>query len=194
MMPDTDPDARPRLTVDWGRARGQRRPTQAATAAVLKSDGHGPGTEAFAETRQASRCGVFFTALSSEGARQRRLHPDVEIFARSPFLERDTALLVEHRFVSWFYDLAGVDRWVGVCRRRARAALHLATGIERLGFDEGQTARLPDDRRRRDALDLVRPGIGVYGYPLSLLPDCTTRPAGRHIRSLARAGSRRPRR
>ncbi len=61
-----------------------------------------------------------------------------------------------HRLIPCLFDLAGIDRWIeGTKEAKAPVALHVETGINRLGLAPEDLASLLQDPLRRNRLDIV---------------------------------------
>ena len=132
--------------------------TTAEVAAVVKADGYGLGVSGIARTLHASGCRTFFTAFSHEAMALRRILDDVEIFVLMPRIADDANDLLANRLIPCLFDLEGVDRWIGAAAgfgSRARAALHVESGIHRLGFAREAFETLLADQARVSRLDVA---------------------------------------
>lgn len=155
------------LTIDldavadnWGllkaRMKGQ------ACAAVVKADGYGVGAVPVAQRLLAEGCSTFFVAHPEEGVALRAALPDpsVEVFILNGLLPGGETLLAHHRLAPCLNDAAQVRAWLAFCATTEpqTAALHVDTGMTRLGLD-------PDDL---DDLDLAAvaaiPGLVVMSH------------------------------
>ncbi|MBF2759151.1 MAG: alanine racemase [Ectothiorhodospiraceae bacterium AqS1] len=154
-------------------------------AAVVKADAYGLGLPAVAQALFAAGCRSFFTAFSHEGIALRRiLGIDAEIFILIPtfgFRQADSVggdsasvpaaslaqaaafdpsceieAMQKHRLIPCLFDITGIDRWIeGTKPARPPAALHVETGINRLGLAPEEVERLLQEPSRRDRLDIV---------------------------------------
>jgi alanine racemase len=117
-----------------------RRAAPARCAAVIKADAYGVGIEAAAPALHAAGCRDFFVAQLSEGVRARAaLGADARIFVLNG-LQSDSDPDIDYRA----HGLAPVigspeelDRWAAFAARESSpppCALHLDTGMNRLGF------------------------------------------------------------
>ena len=132
--------------------------TAAEVAGVVKADGYGLGVSGLAPTLYAAGCRTFFTAFGHEAVELRRMLGDVEIFVLMPRAGDEAHVLHEHRLIPCLFDLEGVDRWIGSVPARgapARAALHVETGIHRLGLGSEELDTLLGDDARRSRLDVT---------------------------------------
>ena len=132
--------------------------TAAEAAAVVKADGYGLGVSGIARALHAAGCRTFFTAFSHEAVALRRILDDVEIFVLMPRIGNDGNDLLANRLTPCLFDLDGVDRWIGTAAgagSRARTALHVESGIHRLGFAREAFDTLLGDEARRSRLDVT---------------------------------------
>ena len=157
-----DGRAAARVLVDLAALTENYRTVVSATAAevagVVKADGYGLGVSGIARALYSAGCRTFFAAFGHEGAELRRLLGDVEIFVLMPNIAEEAGVLHEHRLVPCLFDLEGVDRWIGSVQApgaRAPAALHVETGIHRLGLGAEELDILIGDRARRSRLDVT---------------------------------------
>lgn len=136
-------ESNPQLIVDLGALERNYRAvqdlTRARVAAVVKADAYGLGLEGVAKALSQFNCETFFTALASEGAELRALLPDAEIFVLSPLIEADADLLLSNDLKPCLYDIEQIREFVTRAKDAGRlpaAALHVETGINRLGLDD----------------------------------------------------------
>ena len=151
-----------RVLVDLAALAGNYRAIGSATAAevagVVKADGYGLGVSGIARALYEAGCRTFFTAFGHEAVELRRMLDDVEIFVLMPRVGGEAHLLHEHRLIPCLFDLDGVDRWIGSAAAHGtpgRAALHVETGIHRLGLGREELGTLLGDRSRRSRLDVT---------------------------------------
>ena len=125
-----------------------RRAAPGDCAAVVKANGYGLGIEAVAPPLYAAGCRVFFVAQISEGKSLRALLPeaDARIYVLNG-LEAKADPLADYsafRLAPAVGGAAELERWAAFARAQARApaaALHLDTGMNRLGFASLETLR-----------------------------------------------------
>ena len=151
-----------RLVIDLGALRDNfralaARGAGAECAGVVKADAYGLGLEPVARTLVGTGARTFFTAFTAEAVNLRALLPDAGIFVLSPSLKSDAAALLHERLVPCLYDRVGVDAWSA--RGAARgvpvpAAIHVETGINRLGMSEGEARALGREWKAGGWLDL----------------------------------------
>ena len=157
-----DGGAAARLVVDLAALAGNYRTIASSTAAevagVVKANGYGLGALAVAPALHAAGCRTFFTAFTSEAVELRRILGDAEIFVLMPLVGDEAHILLEHRLIPCLFDSDGIDRWTGSAAARggpARAALHVETGIHRLGLGGEELDTLLGDDARRSRLDVT---------------------------------------
>ena len=151
-----------RVIVDLAALAGNYRAIASATdaevAGVVKADGYGLGVPGVARALYEAGCRTFFTAFGHEAAELRRMLGDVDIFVLMPRVGDEARLLHRHRLIPCLFDLDGVDRWIGSAAAHgvpARAALHVETGIHRLGLGREALEALSGDEARRSRLDVA---------------------------------------
>ncbi|MYJ71797.1 MAG: alanine racemase, partial [Rhodospirillaceae bacterium] len=116
-------------------------------AAVVKADGYGLGAAPVARRLAAEGCTIFFVAHAGEGVALRELLPEAGIFVLHGLLPGTAGLFARHRLTPCLNDTEQVRAWLDHCADAGPmpAALHVDTGMTRLGLD-------PEDL---DALDLA---------------------------------------
>ncbi|HYA72413.1 MAG TPA: alanine racemase [Roseiarcus sp.] len=119
-----------------------RRAAPAQCAAVIKADGYGLGIEIVAQTLYAAGCRVFFVAHLSEGRRARAVLPqaDARLYVLNGLQSGadPQADYCAFRLAPAIGSAEEFARWAAFAATRAApppCALHLDTGMNRLGFD-----------------------------------------------------------
>jgi alanine racemase len=145
-MPLFAPSAAPGLLIvdlaaivaNWRALAERARP--AATAAVVKANAYGLGLEEVAAALQSAGCEVFFVAHIDEGLRARAaLGGSARIYVLNglePTADPDKDYAA-HGLAPVIGSAEELERWAAAARRRgsiAPCALHLDTGMNRLGF------------------------------------------------------------
>jgi alanine racemase len=123
-----------------------RRAAPGDCAAVVKANGYGLGIETIAPPLYAAGCRAFFVAQIGEGKGLRALlpHADARITVLNG-LEAKADPLADYaalRLAPAVGGAAELERWAAFARTQARppaAALHLDTGMNRLGFESLET-------------------------------------------------------
>ena len=164
-----------RLIVDLRALRENFRSLAARSAAecagVVKADAYGFGLAPVARALAEAGCRTFFTAFAGEAAALRALLPGAAIYVLSPWVESEGALLRDERLVPCLYDAAGVAAWSALGAAAGSplpAALHLETGINRLGMSEAEAHALAGEGAERassrsPAAGRSAPGGGARG-------------------------------
>jgi alanine racemase len=139
----TDPtEAGGLLTIDLAAIETNWRMLASTTvpvecAAVVKGDGYGCGLEPVTQTLSRAGCRTFFVADVTEGRRVRALAPEATIYVLSGIMPGSA-----HAFANDYLqpvinsttELAEWDAFVATNNWRGGAALHIDTGMNRLGL------------------------------------------------------------
>ena len=150
-----------RLTIDLAALAANwqdldARAAAAATAAVVKGDGYGIGIEPVACALAEAGCHTFFVALPEEGLRVRAAVNDAAIYVLGGLLpgaaEAYAAAELRPVLNSW----PEVEEWAAFRRKGATtlAAVHVDTGMNRLGLTISELRKLNDRRALRSLLGL----------------------------------------
>jgi alanine racemase len=147
------------LTIDLGAiAENFRRLQRAAPgseiAAVVKADAYGLGAAKVARALMQAGCKQFFVAHGDEGLALRDTVPDAAIYVLHG-LESETRAASEAGLIPVLNHPGELQRHIQHARehgRRLPAALHVDSGMWRLGFAEAELRGL--DAATLDALDL----------------------------------------
>jgi alanine racemase len=134
-----------RLTIDLGALADNwrmlaRRAAPGRCAAVIKANAYGTGVSEAAPALWAAGARVFFVAHFSEGIAARRALPaEAQIYVLNGLESgADPADYAEHRLAPVIGDEGELERWGAFAERRNwtnPCALHLDTGMNRLGFE-----------------------------------------------------------
>jgi alanine racemase len=154
-----------RLTIDLG-ALGEnwRRLAKLAApgscAAVVKADAYGLGLDRAAPALWEAGARVLFVAQLREGVAARRLLPDeAEIYVLNGLeAGADPAEYALHRLKPTIGSTEELARWAAFAARRERSlpfALHLDTGMSRLGFESLAALRGAARRSGATGADLI---------------------------------------
>jgi alanine racemase len=152
--PDSDFQAA-RLTVrldavaaNW-RAMQQRCGT-AVAAGVVKANAYGLGVDRIAPALAAAGCETFFVARLEEGVGLRKLLPHARIFLLDGAPADAVPALLSHNLVPVLGSLADVAVWSAVAGKGTLdAALHVDTGMNRLGLPGEELSILVSEQARR---------------------------------------------
>jgi alanine racemase len=128
-------------------------------AGVVKADAYGLGMEHVARALAGAGCDIFFVARLEEGVRLRPIVPDARIFVLDGASSSCTGALAAHRLTPTLNSLDEIAVWSAAARSRnvgLDAAVHVDTGINRLGMAAREVTVLAAEARERlRALNLV---------------------------------------
>jgi alanine racemase len=109
----------------------RKRAPNAAVAAVVKADAYGLGAAAASKALAEAGARVFFTATSAEALDVRRALGDgPQILVLNGPTETDVGVIAQAKLTPVLNSLAQIKLWDA----RGRAALHVDTGMNRLGI------------------------------------------------------------
>jgi alanine racemase len=134
------------------------RVSPAATAAVVKADAYGLGLSPVARALARAGCDTFFVALPEEGRTLRALlaKPDIYVFV-GVLSDEDAELMVAERLMPVLNDRSQIDRFSAFARARGKrlpCAIHIDTGMNRLGLPSTEVNALIADPAPLAALDV----------------------------------------
>lgn len=141
-----------RLTVDltaladnWSSL--DRRTGQAVTAAVVKGNGYGTGLEQATQALANAGCSTFFVALPDEGIRVRAIAPKTTIYVLNGLFEEAATDYADADLRPVLSSVPEVEEWSAFRRSggTTKAALHIDTGMNRLGMDVTDAATLSEE-------------------------------------------------
>jgi len=119
----------------------------AECAAVVKADGYGVGATQVATALSAKGCRTFFVATLDEAQTLRAAIPDAAIYVLDGLFPGSAAEFAAHRLRPVLDDMAEIEEWAGFCRageKKLPAAIHIDTGMNRLGLKTADRRRLLD--------------------------------------------------
>ncbi|MBI3445233.1 MAG: alanine racemase [Magnetospirillum sp.] len=129
----------------------------AETAAVVKADCYGLGMEHVAPALFEAGARSFFVACVDEGIALRRAVPGAVIFVLSGPLGGDEGEFAAHGLIPVLNSLAQITGWAAFAKKGSgapAAALHIDTGMNRLGLAEAELERLT---AKPEVLASIRP-------------------------------------
>ncbi len=152
-----------RLTVRLGAVVSNFRTVQrmagpAAVAAVVKADAYGLGMAPVAKSLAVAGCDTFFAARLEEGIKLRPLVPQARIFVLDGAAADAVPALIAHRLTPVLNSLSDIAGWSAAAREthgELDAAIHIDTGMNRLGLPGAELGVLAAEAARR--LDGIRP-------------------------------------
>jgi alanine racemase len=152
------------LTIDLGAIEANwralsRRATPAECAAVIKADGYGCGIEPVAVTLTKAGCRSFFVADLAEARRVRAVVSEPAIYVLNGLLPGTAAAYPEVRARPVIGSMVELAEWDAFCNGhnwRGGAALHVDTGMNRLGVSVNDAAALaPRIRAENHGISLL---------------------------------------
>jgi alanine racemase len=138
-----------RLTIDLGalvdnwRRLGERS-APARAAAVVKADAYGTGLAEAVGALVRAGCGTFFTATLAEGVAARRQAPGADVYVLNGLPPRTADVFAAERLRPVLGSLDEFREWRAFCAATELrpAALHVDTGMNRLGLRPEEAAEL----------------------------------------------------
>lgn len=135
-------DARAVLTINLEALRANwatinRNSGAAECAGVIKADAYGLGLEEIATALRNEGCKTFFVATLAEGRRLRGIDPSIVIYVLDGLLPNAAGHYAGYDLRPCLGSVEEVRDWAAFCTekdQRLRAALHVDTGINRLGL------------------------------------------------------------
>lgn len=129
----------------------QRLAGPAVVAGVVKEDAYGTGLTPAAHTLAMAGCDTFFVARLQEGMALRVLVPQARIFVLDGAQPDMVPALISHNLTPVLNSLAEIAAWSAAARStktQLDAAVHIDTGMNRLGLPASELATLAADRGR----------------------------------------------
>lgn len=138
------------LTVDLGAlrenyARLRRMSGSAECAAAVKGDAYGTGGPEAVRALSDAGCKTFFVAQLSEAARVRETLPDAIIYVLNGLVFAEASAYEGLQLRPVLATPEEIEAWAAFCRTRGErlpAALHVDTGINRLGLTAREVEQL----------------------------------------------------
>ncbi len=151
---DVPPDARAVLEIDldalrtnW--AKLNEAAGDAECAGVVKADAYGLGLVEIAGALAREGCQTFFVATLHEGRRLRAVDPSATIYILDGLLPGAEAHYAGFDLRPVLSSLAEIHDWAAFCKaenRKRPAAIHVDTGMNRLGLPGDELTALANDR------------------------------------------------
>jgi alanine racemase len=144
------PDARAVLRIDLTALRANWAQLnsvsgRAECAGVIKADAYGLGLEPIAGALTREGCRTFFVATLDEGRRARSVQPGATIYILDGLLPGAEDYYAGFDLRPLLSSLEEIRDWSAFCRaskRRLPAAIHIDTGMNRLGIPPAEVDRL----------------------------------------------------
>jgi alanine racemase len=165
------------LEANW-RALG-RRVTPSECSAVIKADAYGCGIEPVARHLNRAGCKTFFVADLSEARRARAAAPDAAIYVLNGLLPNTAAAFADlhaRPVIGSMVELAEWDAFCAAQQWQGGAALHIDTGMNRLGISANEAAALaPRIRSENHGITLLMSHLACSEVPEHPLNDAQIR-------------------
>jgi alanine racemase len=131
------------IAANWELLNRQAMPSECA--AVVKADGYGCGIEPVARALTRAGCRTFFVADISEARRARAAAPNAALYVLNGLLPGTAATFADigaQPVIGSLVELAEWDAFCSANQWRGGAALHVDTGMNRLGVSVDEAAAL----------------------------------------------------
>src|SRR5882724_4462105 len=123
------------IVANWRRL--EKTAVPAECAGVIKADAYGCGTGPVARALAGAGCKTFFVATLDEARVARAVLPSAAIYVLSGFFQNSSEAFAKIDARPVIGDLNELAEWDVFCRRSGwagGAAIHIDTGMNRLGF------------------------------------------------------------
>ncbi len=130
----------------------------AECAAVVKADAYGLGIQRVAPALVGAGCKTFFVATLDEASELRALLSNVTIYVFDGLMPGTAPLYREYGLRPVLNSIEEVTEWAEFCSNSAAkfpAAMHLDTGMKRLGLSAAELNRLVSQRGILDRFNLT---------------------------------------
>ncbi len=162
------------LTVDLGALEANwralmRRATPSECGAVIKADGYGCGIEQIARRLTHAGCKSFFVADLEEARRVRAVASEPAIYVLNGLLPTTASAYADARarpVIGSLVELAEWDAFCSASQWQGGAALHVDTGMNRLGISVNEAAALaPRIRAENHGITLLMSHLACAELP-----------------------------
>jgi alanine racemase len=141
----------------------------AECAAVVKANGYGLGLEAVAAKLDAAGCKTFFVADLAEARRLRAKTREAAIYVLNGFVPENADVYIDiaaRPVINSTTELAEWDAFVALRNWRGGAALHVDTGMNRLGIPPEEAAALaPRTQTQNHGITLLMSHLACADTP-----------------------------
>ena len=155
------------IAANWRTLGRQAMPTECA--AVIKADGYGCGIEQVAAALAKAGCKTFFVADLAEARRARAIAAEPTIYVLNGLLASTAPAYAELRarpVIGSMVELAEWDAFCATHQWRGGAALHVDTGMNRLGIAAADAAALaPRIRAENHGITLLMSHLACSEEP-----------------------------
>ncbi|MET1045285.1 MAG: alanine racemase [Hyphomicrobium sp.] len=161
-MPESLVSATGTITVDLGRIAANWRSLADKVApsrcgAVVKADAYGLGAERIIATLARAGCTAFFVATPDEAEIARRFAPAADVYALDGLVGHAAAAFARLAVKPVLSTLDDIVAWSALCRARGErlpAAIHIDTGLHRLGLPVRDVRRLASEPSMMTGIEL----------------------------------------
>lgn len=139
------------LASNWRTLRDHSGGAQAS--AVVKADAYGTGIEQAVPALAQAGCSTFFVAHLNEAIRARAVAPDATIYVLNGLFSGTCPTYAEFNLRPVLGSFDEIEEWAAFCRsdnRKREAAVHVDTGMNRLGLTVPQGLSLKDRAELQD--------------------------------------------
>ena len=151
------------ITIDLGAIAGNwialaQRVAPAKCGAVVKADAYGLGLARVMPALLRAGCTTFFIATPQEAEAARKLAPKATIYALDGLIDGAAETLARLGVQPVLSSLHEVEVWAALCQKKGQkfpAALHIDSGLHRLGLPSKDARRLAADDTLRASLNLT---------------------------------------
>jgi len=155
------------IAANWELLGRQAMPSECA--AVIKADGYGCGIEPVARALTKAGCRTFFVADISEARSVRTIAPDAALYVLNGLLPGTAATFADvgaQPVIGSLVELAEWDAFCSANQWRGGAALHVDTGMNRLGVSVEEAAALaPRIRTENHGITLLMSHLACAEEP-----------------------------
>lgn len=134
-------------------AKGSNKDCEAA--AVVKANAYGLGIEEVVPALTNAGCQTFFIATIKEGMRVRKVNKSARIFVLNGFHPSIWAAYKKSKLTPVLCTPQDIDAFLALTGKKNEAALHIDTGMNRLGLSAAELAVLVSDEEKMSAFKPV---------------------------------------
>ncbi|EFL90619.1 alanine racemase [Ahrensia sp. R2A130] len=129
----------------------------AECGAVVKANGYGCGIEVVVPALWDAGCRTFFVAVSSEGLRVMKTAPDARCFILNGLFTGAENALADAGLIPCLGSVTQIENWAATAKQRGTplpCAIHMDSGMNRLGLSYDELARTVEQPHLMDHLDV----------------------------------------
>jgi len=145
-------------------------------AALVKADAYGILIDKAVTALRNAGCKTFFVATPEEGLSVIKKAPDAVVYILNGLLPDCTNIYINNKLIPVLNTLDEIYEWVEMAPE-SPAALHVDTGMNRLGLREEEARTLAQDKAlvAKLRLSLLMTHLACADRPGSLMNDCQLR-------------------